>query len=428
MNYADFLKSKEYMHATKGFEPTFLAEALFPFQREIVKWACELGKAAIFADCGLGKTLMQLSWAASVPGDVLILAPLAVSEQTRLEGVKFGIEVNRCEEAADVKPGINITNYERLAKFDCSRFAGVVLDESSILKNYTGKTRNFIIESFRATPYKLACTATPAPNDFMELGNHCEFLDVKSRTEMLAEYFVHDGGETQKWRIKGHAQKPFWQWISTWAVKFAKPSDLGFSDEGFQLPELKIIEHFVRAKYEDQGFLFPMMANTMAERRDARKLTIDDRARMMAEQIALTPDEPWVIWCNLNAEADAIMKLLPGAVEIRGSHSPELKRERMMGFSEGRIQILVTKPSIAGFGMNWQHCANTGFLGLSDSYEDFYQVIRRFYRFGQKRIVKAHVVIADTEGAVVANIKRKESQAAELASEMNYQPLKQEAA
>lgn len=423
MNYLDFLQSKEWMHKTKGFNPSCLPSDLFPFQREIVEWACRQGKAAIFADCGLGKTLMQLSWAASVPGDVLILAPLAVSDQTKQEGVKFGIDVTRCDDNSDVRPGINITNYERLSKFDCSRFAGIVLDESSILKNYTGKTRNEIIDTFRATPFKLACTATPAPNDFMEFGNHCEFLDVKSRTEMLAEYFVHDGGETQKWRLKGHAAKPFWQWISSWAVKFAKPSDLGFSDEGFELPELRIVEHFVRADYHQQGFLFPMVANTLAERRDARKLTIEARARKTADLIAAKTQEPWVVWCNLNDEADAIMSMIPDAVEIRGSHNPEAKRERMIDFSNGRTRVLVTKPSICGFGMNWQHCSNTAFLGLSDSYEDFYQVIRRFYRFGQTKPVTAHVVIADTEGAVVANIKRKEAQAANFASEMNFQPI-----
>ncbi len=426
MNYQEFLKMKEKRCVTAGFELRNAPPALFDYQRHIVAWACNRGKAAIFADCGLGKTIMQLAWASNIPGDVLILAPLAVSDQTAAEGDRFGIAVNRCDDDADIKPGINITNYERLSKFNCSRFSGVVLDESSILKNYSGKIRNEIIDSFRRTPYKLACTATPAPNDFMELGNHCEFLDVASRTEMLAEYFVHDGGETQKWRLKGHAIKPFWEWVGTWAMNIRKPSDIGFSDDGFVLPSLDIKEHIVRADYHQQGFLFPMVANTLAERKDARKLTIKQRAEKVAELIKDKPSDPWIVWCNLNAEADAITSLLPEAREIRGTLTADVKRELMNGFSSGEIKILVTKPSIAGFGMNWQHCANVAFLGISDSYEEFYQAIRRCWRFGQKREVTAHIVISDTEGAVVANIKRKESQAATLANEMTG--LNQEAA
>lgn len=417
MNYQDFIKSKTSRRGSLGIQRFDIPASLYDFQAEIVSRALRAGKFAIFADCGLGKTIMQLAWAANIPGDVIIAAPLAVAEQTQREGERFGISVRVCESQSDIQPGISITNYEKLHKFDLSHFTGVVLDESSILKNYSGKIRSAIIDGFSKTPFKLACSATPAPNDFMELGNHAEFLNVCSRTEMLAEYFVHDGGETQKWRIKGHAVKPFWSWVGSWAISIRKPSDIGFDDGGFDLPEMNISQCVVRANYQQQGFLFPMIASTLGERQSARKLTVDSRAQTIAGMVNADPRQH-IIWCNLNSEADAIRKLIPDAVEVRGSDTVEKKKSAMLGFTSGDVRVLVTKPSIAGFGMNWQHCSSVFFCGLSDSYEEFYQAVRRCWRYGQRSTVDVRVVISDTEGAVVANIKRKELESAAMAAEM----------
>jgi superfamily II DNA or RNA helicase len=421
MNYQEFLKSKLRLHRGVGFHADTLSGPLFPFQEKIVRWACMKGKAAIFADCGLGKTLMQLSWADMVPGKKLIVAPLAVAEQTIREGEKFHIPVGRIGSDENIV----ITNYEQLHKIDVSGFNGVVLDESSILKNYTGKIRNNIIEAFSKTKYKLACSATPAPNDFMELGNHCEFLDICSRSEMLAEYFTHDMETTQKWRIKGHAQNDFWKWLSSWAITIQNPSDLGYDDTQYKLPELIIKHETVRADYQQHGFLFPMMVNTLEERRNARKFSVGDRAQLAAEMIAKS-NEPWIVWCNLNDEAEEMCKALPEAVEIRGSHSNELKAQRMMDFTDGKIRVLVTKPKIAGFGMNWQHCNNILFLGLSDSYESFYQAVRRCWRFGQKNDVTVHILTSDVEGAVTQNIQRKEMKAMQMNSEITKKYVRAE--
>jgi len=418
MEYDEFIASKAVSDVATGFKVVpKISSSLFPFQRDIVSWALTRGRAAIFADCGLGKTPMQLEWARHVPGDVLILAPLAVAAQTAREGKKFGIPVNRCQSQADVKPGINIANYERLEAFDASKFTGVVLDESSILKSYDGKTRTLIIEAFSRIPFRLAATATPSPNDYMELGNHAEFLGVMAREEMLAMYFVHDGAETQKWRIKGHAQADFWQWVCSWAVMIRKPSDLGYDDGKFQLPALEMKEHIVRATQAADGDLFAMPAATLHERIGARRATIDDRANKAAEMVNASK-EPWIVWCNLNGESERLVKLIPDAVEVRGSNTPEQKEAAMMGFSGGTIRVLVTKPSIAGFGMNWQHCNNIAFVGLTDSYEEFYQAVRRCWRFGQQKPVAAHLIVADIEGAVLLNIKRKENDAAKMAQEM----------
>lgn len=419
MNYETFIETKRRSATSTGLTliPDLLPE-LFPFQAAIVAWALRKGRAAIFADCGLGKTIMQLEWARHVPGAVLILAPLAVAEQTVAEGARFGIDLAFSRDGCTDGRKITITNYEMLHHFDPGAFNAVVLDESSILKSYEGKTRNQILEFFGKTPFKLACTATPSPNDFMELGNHSEFLGVLSRTEMLSTFFVHDGGETQKWRLKGHAEVDFWKWICSWAVNVRRPSDLGFSDKGFILPRLHIRESKVKATKTLEGFLFPMEASTLGERTQARRETSDDRAKAAAELIASKPNEQWLIWCNLNVEADLLKKHFPNAVEIRGSDTIERKSKIMLGFSSGEVRVLVTKPSIAGFGMNWQNCHNIIFLGLSDSYEQFYQAIRRCWRFGQKLPVDAHIITADIEGAVVRNISRKEDDAKQLAEEM----------
>ena len=415
-DYASFLESKQIRTVPTGLAnlPT-LSSRLFPYQRDIVAWALRKGRAAIFADCGLGKTLMQLEWATQVPGRVLILAPLAVATQTVREGEKFGVTVTYSRDGA-TQDKIVITNYEMLQHFDLTQFAGIVLDESSILKSYTGKIRTEVIERSATVPFRLACTATPAPNDYMELGNHAEFVGALTRTEMLSTFFVHDGGDTSKWRLKGHAVAEFWNWVCSWAVMLRRPSDLGYSDTGFVLPKLDI-RHRVVPSPNQQGLL-QTEAQTLQERQQARAESIESRAASAAELVLAEPNEQWLIWCNLNAEAEAVRKLLPGVAEVSGSDKAEVKEARMLGFTSGAVKDLVTKPSIAGFGMNWQNCARVLFLGLSDSYEQFYQAVRRSWRFGQTREVHAYVVTSSREGAVVANIQRKEEESAAMAEEM----------
>lgn len=417
-DYRDFLARKAITDPPTGLSRVpALNPRLFDFQRDIVAWALRRGRAAIFADCGMGKTFMQCEWAQHVPGPVLILAPLAVAGQTVRDMAHFGITVGYARSQAQVTEKITITNYEMLEHFDPAHFAGVVLDESSILKSYDGATRTAIIEAFRQTPFRLACTATPAPNDYMELGNHSEFLGVMSRVEMLAMFFVHDGGETQKWRIKGHAEPEFWKWLCSWAVMIRKPSDLGYEDGDFTLPELVMHEVVVKSDAPAEGQLFALMAQTLQERLQARRATLGDRVAATAE-IVNAADEPFLLWCNLNDESAQLAKAIPGCVEVTGSDAPDKKEAAMLGFAAGDPLKLTTKPSICGFGMNWQHCNNMAFVGLSDSYEAFYQAVRRCWRFGQKKPVHVYVVTAETEGAVVANIKRKEADAMKMAENM----------
>lgn len=419
MNYSEFLENKQIKNIDTGLKKVpFLNENLFDFQRDIVSWALRRGRAAIFADCGMGKTAMQLEWAKHVPGKVLILAPLAVAQQTVKEGEKFGIDVTYSRTGNDYGDNkkIIITNYEMMDKFDNDDFMGIVLDESSILKSYTGKFRNQIISSFQQTPFRLACTATPAPNDFMELGNHSEFLSIMSRSEMLAMFFVHDGGETQKWRLKGHAQGRFWEWVCSWAVMIKKPSDLGYDDEKFILPELKLHQLVVDAgKAVDS--LFPMPAASLQERIVARRTSVKERAEVVADLVNGSK-ERWIIWCNLNNESDLIEKLIHDAKQVKGSDDLEYKKNTLLDFANGKLRVLVSKTSIAGFGMNFQICHNVAFLGISDSYESFYQAVRRCWRFGQKKAVNCYVVISSQEGAVLDNIKRKEADAERMADEM----------
>lgn len=418
MNYNEFLLEKKITDPKTGFETDGDFEDLFDFQNDVVKWACRRGRAALFEDCGLGKTPQQLAWSNAVLEQTgrnqLILAPAGVTSQTVREGKKFGIDVNRCASQADVKPGITVTNYERLHLFDLSQFGGIVLDESSILKSFDGATRNKIIAGTAQMPFKLACTATPAPNDYMELGNHAEFLGVMSRTEMLATFFVHDGGDTSKWRLKGHAETEFWKFLCSWSVNVRKPSDLGYEDGAFTLPPLNMSEHIVRSNQKMDGHLFPLPASSLVERRSARRASLGERVEMAA---GLANDEQWVFWCNLNSESAALAKALD-AEEICGNTSEEERERIILGFLDGSVRRVVTKPSIWGFGLNLQCCHNTALVGLSDSYEEFYQVIRRFWRFGQKQSVSAHIIISDLEGAVLANIKRKEADAQRMASQM----------
>jgi DNA modification methylase/superfamily II DNA or RNA helicase len=418
MDYQEFLNQKDIIDKQTGFIPESINPLLYEFQVAIVKWACKRGRAAIFADCGLGKTPMQLEWASQVHQHtnqpILILAPLAVSTQTQREGEKFNIEIKICESQEDVINGINITNYEKLHKFDAGCFSGIVLDESSILKSYTGKFRNYIIESFQKTLYKLACTATPAPNDFLELGNHSEFLNVLSRSEMLSLFFINDTANVGTWRLKGHGEEKFWKWLCSWSVMLSKPSELGFDDNGFILPELKFIEHVIEFGKPLEGSLFPQKAETLNERRQARRESINEKIDVIK---SLVNNETWLIWCDLNNESESISTAI-NATEITGSQANEIKESRMIGFSSGEIKALVTKPKIAGFGMNWQHCNNIIFAGLSDSYEAFYQAIRRCWRFGQTKTVNCHIITTDIEGNIVENIKRKESDAQKMRKEM----------
>jgi len=418
MDYINFINDKattSIHNDSIQVDASQLNPALYPFQRDIVRWALAKGRAAIFADCGLGKTAMQLEWGQRIcqerGGSVLILAPLAVSTQTVAEGMKFGVPVKLCESAEDVVPGINITNYEKLDKFKGRSFVGVVLDESSILKSFTGKVRNQVIDFFSNTPFRLACTATPAPNDFMELGNHSEFLGIMSYSEMLAMFFVHDGGQTSKWRLKGHAQDVFWHWMGSWAVVLDSPATLGYSPEGYDLPELRVHE-IIADGGEPTG-----EALSLTERRKARKETLSLRCAAAADLVN-SSDEQWLVWCDLNAESEELTKLINGAVEVKGSDKAEHRGSAMMGFSMGLHHCLVTKPSIAGFGMNWQQCHNMIFTGLSDSYEQYYQAVRRCWRFGQTQPVDVYIIISSREGCVKENIERKERDCAQMHAAM----------
>ena len=424
-SYAEFLASKASDDPMTGLTdiPDLPAE-LFPFQRDIVAWALRRGRAALLAGTGLGKSLMELAWGQAVAeatgGMVLLFAPLAVATQMLREAAKFGIPARLVATQAECGPGINITNYQKLEHFDLRLFIGVILDESSILKSTTGHYRSALIAACAQIPFRLAATATPAPNDFMELGNHAEFLGAMSYTDMLATFFAHDGGSTQNWRLKGHAESAFWAWMASWAVMLRKPSDLGYSDEGYDLPPLHYHQHDVEVSHVssmETGLLFPMPAVTLSERIAARRDSVEERVER-AISVTLNSDTPFVWWCNLNSEADLLAKGIPDAVNLHGSLTDTQKEKILIDFSEGRIKDLITKPSLAGFGMNWQHCADTGFVGLNDSWEQFYQAIRRFWRFGQTRPVNAHLIVAETEGATVANLRRKEADADRMAANM----------
>jgi superfamily II DNA or RNA helicase len=422
--YDDFLKAKTLRAPRSGFEPETISSTLFPFQRDIVRWALRRGRAAIFADTGLGKTLCQLEWAYHVCKHVervLILAPLAVAKQTQREAMKLGLDVALCRRQDDVRAGINITNYEMLHAFDAEAFGGVVIDESSILKSFDGATRNAIIDAFARTPYKLACTATPSPNDHTELGNHSEFLGMMTRAEMLAMFFFHDGGETSKWELKGHAKSEFWRWVASWAAVIRHPKDLGYEDDRYTLPPLTFVHHVVPADADQAkaaGNLFVEPAETLEEQRNARRATTDARAAIAAK-LANESKDPWLIWCDLNDEADRCEAMIPDAVQVAGADTDDDKEDRLFGFAEGRYRVLVTKSKIAGFGMNLQICHDVAFCGVTHSFEAFYQAVRRAWRFGQTKPVTVHVITSELEGNVVENLKRKEATAAELAEEIS---------
>lgn len=409
-DYYEFLEQKKAQRIESGFsvKEDELNPALFDFQKYCVKRALEVGKFALFEDCGLGKTIQQLEWADKVckhiDKPVLILAPLAVIGQTIKEGDKFGYHV---EEIAltvfdqDLKTGIYITNYDNMDNIDAFLFGGVVLDESSILKNFQGKTRTELIEMFRSTPYKLACTATPSPNDTTEICNHSEFLDVMSRTEMLAMYFVHDGGSTSDWRLKGHAKKMFWDFVSTWAVMLNKPSDIGFSDEGYILPPLDVVEEIIETPKRDNGMLFNNTAVSATDFHKELRETYKIRLDRVAE-IVNGSDENFIIWIGHDDEGKYLRELIPDAVEVRGSDNKQYKKEKLLGFGNGDFRVLVTKLKIAQFGMNYQNCHNQIYASLDFSFEATYQGIRRSYRFGQMDTVKIYLITTDT----MQNVKK----------------------
>ena len=406
IGYDDFLKSKQKFHVLSGFEieNDKLNKSMFDFQRFIVRRALKAGKYAIFADCGLGKTLMQLEWANQVAkytnGKVVVLAPLAVVGQTVQEGIKFGIDMSK----------IDVFNYEQLDNIECGSYSGVVLDESSILKNFEGATKKKIIDSFSKTPYKLACTATPSPNDPMELGNHCEFLDVMSRNEMLAMYFVHDGGETSKWRIKGHAVDKFYQFVGSWAIMLNKPSDIGFEMKGYDLPSLNLIEREIATAKRDNGRLFNDAAVSATNFNQELRLTKFERMEEVVSIVNSKPYENFIIWVKQNEEGEFLKKLLPEAVEVKGNDTNEWKKDKLLGFANNEFRILITKIKIASFGMNYQNCKNQIFASLDFSFEGLYQAIRRSYRFGQKDEVNIYLITTDTMENVKKSIDLKQKQ------------------
>jgi hypothetical protein len=421
VDYRDFVSAKLGTDATIGIDAPLRDYGLFPHQRDLTAWALRRGRAAIFADTGLGKSRMQLAWADMVHRetgcDVLILAPLAVAEQTAEEGQSIGVAVTHARDGSDVRAGITITNYDRLHKFDVAQFGGVVLDESSIIKHHAAKTLQTLLDAFRATTYKLCATATPAPNDWTELGNHAEFLGVRSRAEMLAEFFVHDGGDTQTWRLKGHARQVFWRWVASWGAMVRSPADLGHDASAYDLPALHVHQHTVETEHNPAHGLFAMEAQTLMDRRDARRSSLVERVRACAQMVN-ADRRPWVVWCDLNAEGDALTAAIDGAVQIAGADDADVKEQRLHDFANGKIRVLVSKPSICGFGLNWQHCARMAFVGVTDSFEAYYQAVRRCWRFGQKHPVDVHVFASQQEGAVVANLRRKEADARAMADAM----------
>jgi hypothetical protein len=426
-DYQQFLNSKRIYSAPCGFDvaDSDINPMLFQFQRDIVRWACKRGKSAVFAHTGLGKGPIQMEWCRLVSrhsgGNTLILAPLAVSQQFVREAAKFGESVTLCKSQTDVRSGINITNYERTDSFDLESFAGVALDESSCIKDWTSKTTSGLIERLGNVPFKLCSTATPSPNDHAELGTHAELLDVMRRAAMLAMFFEHDGGETSKWSLKGHGKKPFWKFVASWAVCLNKPSDLGYDDSLYVLPKLDIQEHIVSVDHSinTDGMLFRCPDLSATGLHKELRLTCAARAVKVAELVRSKPGVPWIIWCGTNYEADAVRAALPEVVEVKGSDSQERKEAAILHFLDSPDDWLSSKTSIFGFGLNLQHCRNMCFMGIGYSFEQFFQGVRRCWRFGQTEPVFAHIVIAETEGAVLASIRRKEAQYEELQMEMN---------
>lgn len=418
MDYQEFIARKRKPIPSIGFDvdESTLNGRLMDWQKRIVRWAIKRGRAALFEDCGMGKTFQQLEWARVVydrtQKPVVIHCPVGVRHQTKREAEKFGVkcDVAVVDDASEVISGINLVNYEKIHRFSDVDFGGVVLDESSILKGLNTKTREVLTDRYAGVAFKLACTATPAPNDSMELGNHSEFLGVCNTTDMLNRFFYHDSGDTSKWVLRPHGKSDFWAWVSQWAICIGKPSDIGGKDDGFDLPELCVTRHIVEVDSDDpsNGMLFNVAGLTATSIHEEKRLTCNARAQKTADILA-SGDGPCVIWCDTNYEADALVKLIPNAIDVRGSMKDSLKEKALRDFSDGIIPVLISKPSIAGMGMNWQHCNRMIFAGLSYSFEQYYQAIRRCWRFGQQRPVTAHIVLADSESAISSAIARKES-------------------
>jgi superfamily II DNA or RNA helicase len=439
MDYEDFLRSKARRAKHRGLmdREVDLSPLMFGYQADTTRFLLQAGSGSAFLDTGMGKSFIELEWGRVVREHtnkpVLMLAPLAVGPQHVREAQRFGIDdVRTVRSQDDIKPGINVANYERLHLFDPSEFGGIVLDESSIIKNYTGKTTRALMAFADAMPFRLCATATPAPNDHMELGQHSQFLGVMDSSEMLARWFIADQSEMGRYRLKRHGIKPFWSWVASWARCLTKPSDLGYSDDGFQLPSLNIIRHSVDVDISAHadGELFRRVDASATAIHKEKRLTSADRAERAAEIVSGQPNEPCVVWVETDYDADAVMARLPGAVEVRGSMTIEQKESRLNDFSTGNIRVLVTKPRVAGFGLNWQHCAHTVFAGLSFSYEQFYQATRRFWRYGQQRTVDCHVVMAETEEMIWRNIQRKandhEAMKLEMAEAMRRETISSE--
>ena len=432
-SYYDLIARKKVEFEARGLKRwRDLPDGLFPHQRHGVEFALRAGCSGLFYDTGLGKSFMALAWGERIieatNKPVLMLAPLAVAGQHAREAQKFGIDAVAIREPSEVtRARIYITNYDRLGKFDASQFAGVILDESSILKSFTGSTQRALTGAFASTKYRLACTATPAPNDHTELGQHSNFLGVMESPEMLSRWFIADQTEMGRYRLKKSAVRPFWDWVASWSRAVSKPSDLGFSDDGFVLPELRAHRHSVRsdvthsAGEEKDGqmrlFRMPEMSATSIHRE--KRFSLEQRADLIGEIVAREPSEPWVIWCETNEESDALVSRLPREfVEVRGSQSADEKEEKLTAFSTGAVRGIISKPSLAGFGLNWQHSARVAFVGLSFSYEQYYQAVRRCWRFGQKRPVDVHIACADSERSIFEAVTRKAEDHSTMKSEM----------
>jgi superfamily II DNA or RNA helicase len=416
--YADFLAAKQrtVQPAGRAVDEADVHPMLHPWQKRIVTWSVGLGRGAVWADTGLGKTFLQIETVRLSGDRGLIVAPLAVCAQTVRQAAKLGITVRYARSGADADgPGIWITNYEMAERFDPASFDVVALDEASILKQSDGTTRTMLITHFAEVKRRFTYTATPAPNDNEELTNQAEFLGIMPRVEMLAAYFVHD---QDGWRLKGHARRPMFRWMATWAVAIRKPSDIGGDDTGYILPGYEVIPHLLPVEATPEGQLFATDLGGVGGRAAIRKATLEARCEETARLVTAEPDEPWVIWCGLNGEADMLAKLIPGAVNVHGSMSPEEKADALLGFADRKIRVLVSKPSICSFGMDWPHCARMAFCGLSDSWESFYQAIRRCHRYGQTRRVDVHVILSELEGRIAENVARKEKQAAQMTGEL----------
>jgi superfamily II DNA or RNA helicase len=418
MNYAEFLARKQSRIEKPGRTVTAdnIHPMLHPWQNELVQWAVATGRAALWADTGMGKTVMQLEWARLSGDRPLVVAPLAVCQQTVREAAKLGIPAKYVREMADLDAGvqIHVTNYERIQGLNADAFDAIVLDESSILKQSNGATRTMLIDWAKDIPYRLACSATPAPNDPEELTNQAEWLGRMSRTHMLAAYFIHD---SDGWRLKGHARQPMMRWMAQWAVALTKPSDVGGDDTGYNLPGLEVYPEIVEAEVEADGQLFATDIGGVTGRADMRRRTLAARVDRAAKLVVNNPG-PWILWCGLNSEADALAGSIPGSVNVHGSLEPDDKAKLLLGFADGDFEVLITKPSIASQGLNYQHCNRMAFVGLGDSYEQYYQAIRRCYRYGQTEVVRAHVIVSDLETQIADNVKRKERQANTITREL----------